>query len=126
MRGALADLLDAYRQYFLAVAGDDTRVRSEVRALSRRARSNAQASLDRLRGEPWRRDLVATVEGVFANANRFLRAAMALEAMRQSAAPLSDRKAVETFAASVDAATNSLARVLRYGDIPATGNAVRE
>jgi len=126
VRGALADLLDAYRQYFLAVAGDDTRVRSEVRALSRRARSNAQASLDRLRGEPWRRDLVATVEGVFANANRFLRAAMALEAMRQSAAPLSDRQIVETFAASVDKAMHALVRALRVGAAPSIRGALRE
>ena len=55
-----------------------------MRAQARSARTNAQASLDRLRGEP-RRDprLVALAEGVFANANRFMRAAMALEAVRQ-------------------------------------------
>ncbi|MGH8091428.1 MAG: FUSC family protein, partial [Rudaea sp.] len=126
VRGALADLLDAYRQYFLAVAGDDSRVRAEVRALSRRARTNAQASLDRLRGEPRRRHLVATAEGIFANANRFLRAAMALEAMRQSAAPLSDRRAVETFAASVDVAMASLTRALRNLETPTLGAALRE
>ncbi|HTI96112.1 MAG TPA: FUSC family protein [Rudaea sp.] len=126
VRGALADLLDAYRQYFLAVAGDDSRVRADVRALSRRARTNAQASLDRLRGEPRRRHLVATAEGSFANANRFLRAAMALEAMRQSAAPLSDRDAVETFAASVNDVMNSLARALRGGKTPAIGSVLRE
>ncbi|HST28330.1 MAG TPA: FUSC family protein, partial [Rudaea sp.] len=126
VRGALADLLDAYRQYFLAVAGDDLRVRADVRALSRRARTNAQASLDRLRGEPRRRHLVATAEGIFANANRFLRAAMALEAMRQSAAPLSDRHAVETFAANVNDVMNLLARALRGGKTPAIGNVLRE
>jgi uncharacterized membrane protein YccC len=126
VRGALADLLDAYRQYFLAVAGDDPRVRADVRALSRRARTNAQASLDRLRGEPRRRHLVATAEGIFANANRFLRAAMALEAMRQSAAPLSDRHAVETFATSVDAATGELAQALRESRMPAVGTSLRE
>jgi uncharacterized membrane protein YccC len=126
VRSTLADLLDAYRQYFMAVAGDDTRVRSEVRALSRRARSNAQASLDRLRGEPRRRDLVATVEGIFANANRFLRAAMALEAMRQSATPLSDRQIVETFAASVDKAMHALVRALRVGAAPSIRGALRE
>jgi uncharacterized membrane protein YccC len=126
VRAALADLLDAYRQYFLAVAGDDSRVRADVRALSRRARTNAQASLDRLRGEPRRRHLVATAEGIFANANRFLRAAMALEAMRQSAAPLSDRHAVETFAASVDAATGELAHSLRESRMPVVGTSLRE
>src|SRR5690348_15004224 len=126
VRGALADLLDAYRQYFLAVAGDDSRVRADVRALSRRARTNAQASLDRLRGEPRRRHLVATAEGIFANANRFLRAAMALEAMRQSAAPLSDRHAVEAFSASVNTAMDSLTSVLRDVETPRVGAALRE
>lgn len=126
VRGALADLLDAYRQYFLAVAGDDPRVRADVRALSRRARTNAQASLDRLRGEPRSRHLVATAEGIFANANRFLRAAMALEAMRQSAGPLSDRHAVETFAGGVDSATWQLAHALRESRMPVVGTSLRE
>ena len=30
VRGAMADLLDAYRQYFDAVVGDDTRVRAAL------------------------------------------------------------------------------------------------
>ncbi len=126
VRGALADLLDAYRQYFLAVAGDDSRVRAEVRALSRRARTNAQASLDRLRGEPRHGHILATVEGIFANANRFLRAAMALEAMRQSAPPLADRAAVDLFVAQADAALIALARALRAAATPAIGTALRE
>ena len=112
VRGALADLLDAYRQYFSAVVGDDTRVRADVRAASRRARSNAQASLDRLRGEPQRKNLVATAEGIFANANRFLRAAMALEAVRQTVRPFADRNAIEIFAASADQAMSMLTATL--------------
>ena len=126
VRGALADLLDAYRQYFRAVASDDSRVRADVRALSRRARTNAQASLDRLRGEPRRRRLVATAEGVFANATRFLRAAMALEAVRQFAPPLADRNAVDAFAARVDAALAALAGGLRNATAPAAGTSLRE
>ncbi|HSN00622.1 MAG TPA: hypothetical protein VLS52_06400, partial [Rudaea sp.] len=96
------------------------------RALSRRARTNAQASLDRLRGEPRRRQILATAEGIFANANRLLRAAMALEATRQSAAPLSDRRATEAFAASVDQAMLALARALREGKASAIGSVPRE
>ncbi|MBS0557356.1 MAG: FUSC family protein [Proteobacteria bacterium] len=125
VRGALADLIDAYRQYFLAVSGADTRVRADVRAASRRARTNAQASLDRLRGEPRRRDLVATAEGVFANANRFLRAAMALEAARQSLPPFQDRSAVEAFAGRVEATMLALAHTLREGT-PAGDVSLRE
>lgn len=113
VRGALAELLDAYRHYFVAVAGDDARVRAEIRGLSRRARSNAQASLDRLRGEPRRRDLIALAEGIFANANRFLRAAMALEAVRQSTTPMANRHPVETFAAHVSTATDALCARLK-------------
>ncbi|MHB8679600.1 MAG: FUSC family protein [Rudaea sp.] len=126
VRGVLADLLDAYRQYFRAVAGDDSRVRADVRALSRRARTNAQASLDRLRGEPRRHRLVATAEGIFANANRFLRAAMALEAMRQFVPPLADRDAVDAFAVRVDAALVALADGLRNANPPAAGASLRE
>jgi uncharacterized membrane protein YccC len=126
VRGALADLLDAYRQYFLAVAGNDARVRVEVRALSRRARTNAQASLDRLRGEPRRRRILPTAEGIFANANRFLRAAMALEAMRQSTAPMADRSAIVDFAERVDERMTNLARALREGVQTSVGIAPRE
>jgi uncharacterized membrane protein YccC len=126
VRGALADLLDAYRQYFLAVAGNDARVRIDVRALSRRARTNAQASLDRLRGEPRRRRVLPTAEGIFANANRFLRAAMALEAMRQSAVPMADRRAIVDFAVRVDELMANLTRALRDGGPPVVGTAPRE
>ncbi|MBS0570220.1 MAG: FUSC family protein [Proteobacteria bacterium] len=116
VRAALADLLDAYRQYFIAIVGEDERVRADVRAASRRARSNAQASLDRLRGEPRSTDLLDRAEAVFANANRFLRAAMGLEAMRQHAAALADRTAVDAFSQRVDAALADLAHALRNAD----------
>ena len=126
VRPALADLLDAYRQYFLAVLGDDARVRAEVRAASRSARTNAQASLDRLRGEP-RRDprLLTLAEGIFANANRFVRAAMALEAARQHAAELPARTAAEMFASQVDAALAAIAHTLRDYASLQTGTGLR-
>jgi uncharacterized membrane protein YccC len=113
---ALADMLDAYRRYFAAVLDDSQRVRSDIRALARSARSNAQASLDRLRGEP-RRDsrLVALAEGVFANANRFIRAAMALEAARLGPVQLPARPAAAAFAARVDADLKRIVDSLRAG-----------
>jgi uncharacterized membrane protein YccC len=125
VRGALADLVDAYRQYFAAVLGNDQRVRADVRAASRRARTNAQASLDRLRGEP-RRDAhaLAIAEGVFANANRFLRAAMALEAMRQNAPVASPEPIVVRFVEQVDATLQKLSAVLRSGT-PAADTGLR-
>jgi uncharacterized membrane protein YccC len=116
VRVTLADLLDAYRKYFLAVVGADARVRADVRALSRRARTNAQASLDRLRGEPLRdRRALILAEGIFANANRFLRAAMALEAMRQSAPMTSTDPAVTAFSGQLDNVLKQLAHCLREG-----------
>jgi uncharacterized membrane protein YccC len=127
VRSVLADLLEAYRQYFLAVLGGDTRVRADVRATSRRARTNAQASLDRLRGEP-RGDAhgLAVAEGVFANANRFLRAAMALEAMRQSAPALAPHAAVAQFATRVDNSLQNLAAALRDSGTPIADAQLRD
>jgi uncharacterized membrane protein YccC len=113
---ALATMLSAYRRYFLAVLDESPRVRDDVRRASRSARSNAQASLDRLRGEPHRNArLVALSEGVFANANRFVRAAMALEAIRLTSGIVPARDAVHAFAAQVDAHLARIEQCLRNG-----------
>jgi|SRR5579884_682963 uncharacterized membrane protein YccC len=127
-RAALADLLDAYRRYFLAVLEPAPRVRAEVRRATRSARTNAQASLDRLRNEPHRdRRIVATAEGIFANANRFLRAAMALEAIRQQSGPPPAQASVAAFARAVDASLSTLSRCLReHGTPPAPSPTLRE
>ena len=126
VRPALADMLDAYRRYFLAVIEDSTRVRVDIRRLGRSARSNAEASLDRLRGEPGRGSrLVATAEGIFANANRFIRAAMALEAARQGPVELPARAAVAEFAARVDASVSAIASALRSNAAPSLDTGLR-
>jgi uncharacterized membrane protein YccC len=113
IRPALGAMVDAYRKYFLAVLGDAQRVRAEVRRAARSARTNAQASLDRLRNEP-RRDRrdIAAAEGVFANANRFIRAAMALEAARQNAVPIPQHSALSVFVGQVDNELSGIVRVL--------------
>jgi uncharacterized membrane protein YccC len=113
VRATLADLLAANRRYLLAVVGDDLRVRADVRAGTRRARTNAQASIDRLRGEPGGRRTLAWSEDIFANANRLLRAAMGLEAIRQHAAPLPEHAVVEAFAHSADMALATIEGRLR-------------
>ncbi len=113
-RTTLADMLDAYRHYFLAVLDNDTRLRADVRSASRSARTNAQASLDRLRSEPRVKPaLVAIAEGTFANANRFVRATMALEAIRQDSSVVPAREQVLAFSAQVDADMTLLAQSLR-------------
>jgi uncharacterized membrane protein YccC len=51
-RATLARMLDAYRDYLVATLCGDARTRFETRIAARAARSNAQASLERLRHEP--------------------------------------------------------------------------
>ncbi len=80
LKPALAAMLDAYRHYFLALLDADAQARAQARSLARNARTNAQASIERLRNEPRpNRALLAFAEGVFANANRFVRAGMSLD-----------------------------------------------
>ncbi len=52
LRPALATMIDSYREYFSALFDGDASTRRIVRTASRSARTNALASLERLRGEP--------------------------------------------------------------------------
>ena len=124
---ALAEMLDTYRRYFLAVLDGSPRVRDDIRRATRGARTNAQASLDRLRSEPRRNPrMVAIAEGIFANANRFLRAAMTLEAVRQNSAVAPAPATVGAFVERVGADLSGLAQSLRDGSPAAhVGTALR-
>lgn len=82
-RDALADMLAAYADYLrtLTAASGTGTLRGDARTAGRVARSNAQASLARLRAEPGTdARLVELAEALFANSNRLARTAMALEA----------------------------------------------
>ncbi len=126
VRSALADMLDSYRAYFSALLRNERTRTSATRTAARAARTNAQASLDRLRGEPRRdRALITFAEGVFANANRFIRAGMALEAAMLDAQSPPDRDALLAFVDRMDAEMASLARSLR-DDAPAQCRSLRE
>jgi hypothetical protein len=82
--------------------------------VARSTRTNAQASLDRLRGEPRPdRRLLAFAEGVFANANRFVRACMSLEAALQDARGLPERAALAAFSTRIEVRLAALAAALR-------------
>lgn len=119
VRPALAAMLDAYRVYFSSLLRGDPSERAAARTAARAARTNAQASLDRLRGEPRRdRALVAFAEGVFANANRFIRAGMALEAAALDARAVPEHAAVLAFIDRIDASLATLAQDLRTGTSP--------
>ncbi len=116
LRPALAAMIDSYRVYFSTLFSDDAATRSDARAVSRSARTNALASLERLRGEPTRdRALIALAEAVFANANRFVRAVMALEAVLQDSVERPAEAEVMKFAAGVDACLMEIAQSLREG-----------
>jgi len=116
---ALAAMIDAYRAHLNALLRGDASARVAARWTARSTRTNAQASLERLRGEP-RHDhaLLALGESVFANANRFIRASMALEAMLDDAHALPAREQVLAFAARVDANLAAIADALRRGTAP--------
>ena len=120
VRPALAAMLDAYRAYFAALLRGDAAARVAARSRARSARTNAQASLARLRGEPRRERVLTTLaEGVFANANRFVRACMALEAVWPDSAVLPQRQRVLAFASRIDASLAQLVASLRDGRTPA-------
>ncbi len=54
VRPALATMIDTYRVYLKALLDGDHEQRMSARTKARAARTNAQASLERLRGEPRR------------------------------------------------------------------------
>ncbi len=124
--GLVADLLDAYRAYVAAVMAGyldpqhaDPARRGATRLAARLARSNAEASVARLRDEPARSgDEVDRLSGVLANSHRIAHAAMSLEAglYHVSRAPQTD--ALRVFAADVDTVLCRDAQALRNGTYP--------
>ncbi|QWT20923.1 FUSC family protein [Bacillus sp. NP157] len=82
-RTALSEMLCAYGDYLDAlVKPDDRATRHQVRTTVRTARTNAQASVDRMRAEPGTPVLLQELaETLFANGNRVARTGMTLEAL---------------------------------------------
>ncbi len=117
-RAALADMLDAYAGYLRALArpgqGD---VRREARTLARLARTNAQASIERMRVEPATPSaLLELARALLAHGNRLARSAMALEALGD-ASP-SRPAAASAFVATCADAVQSIADALREQRAP--------
>lgn len=106
-RPALAGMLDAYANYLHALAADNNAdARRDARASARVARSNAQASLDRLRAEPaTTAALMELATSLFANGNRLIRTAMTLEAMGDAEGQLPGQAQLRPF---LDTAVQSL------------------
>ncbi len=131
VREALAQMLDAYRAYFRVIR-ESYSAREEsfedaldrVRLAARRARSNMEASFDRLRAEPGTTpQTVAALSGMLASSHRLIHAIMALEAVLHSSRPAPARQAFQRFANDVEITLHSLTAALRgsplaAGDLP--------
>ena len=112
-RAALAEMLGAYAGYLraLAVPGQHEAQR-ETRSLARTARSNAAASLERMRVEPATpQTLMELAQTLFANGNRLARTAMALEALGSD--PSARPTAMNDFVATCADTVQSIAEALR-------------
>lgn len=117
---ALARMLDAYRHYFRAIRESYERPEGPLdeeldrtRLSARLARSNLEASIDRLSTEPrTSHQRLKTVSGVLASSHRLVHAIMALEAGLGSR-PAPVRPAFQTFANHVELTLYYLAAALR-------------
>jgi uncharacterized membrane protein YccC len=128
---AMAQMLDAYRAYFRAIR--ESYIQPEAsfedaldraRLAGRRARSNLEASFDRLRAEPGTTpQTMAALTGMLASSHRLIYAIMALEAGLHGSRPAPAREAFRRFANDVELTLHSLAGALRgsplqRGDLP--------
>ena len=120
----MARMLDAYRQYFRAIreaylnpTGDYTNQLNGARLEARRARSNLEASIDRLSSEPGTDPKTASaLSGMLASSHRLIHAIMALEAGLASR-PSQPRAAFRPFANDVELTLYYLASALRGSKI---------
>jgi uncharacterized membrane protein YccC len=131
VQDAMAQMLDAYREYFRAIR--ESYIQPEAsfedaldraRLAARRARSNLEASFDRLRAEPGTApQTMAALSGMLASSHRLIHAIMALEAGLHGSHPAPARGAFRRFANDVELTLHSLAGALRgsplaRGDLP--------
>jgi len=120
-RNALADLLDSYRAYTHAVLdaymGEPLTAIDPARLAARRARSNAEASVERTCGEPGvPAAQAASLNTILVHSHSFVHAVMAMETRlyrnRRAPAPAW----MPAFAASADRALATLSNSLRNPD----------
>ncbi len=117
----MAQMLDAYRDYFRAIresyiqpGASFDEVLDRTRLAARRARSNLEASFDRLRAEPGTpAETMTALAGMLASSHRLIHAIMALEAGLQGSRPAPARDAFRRFANDAELTLHSLAGALR-------------
>ncbi|MET0289474.1 MAG: FUSC family protein [Pseudoxanthomonas sp.] len=125
-RSAFAKLLEADQRHLSALLDGRVDVLDDTRSAARAARTNVQASIDRMRAEPRRggnRTEAQLAESLLANATRLMRAPLMLEAQLREGAHLPIQPELSAFAQSVDATLGAQARYLRqtgkFSEIPA-------
>ena len=114
-RTALAVMLDAYAQYLLALSQpDQSGARRDTRSAARTARTNAQASIERMRTEPATPpELLAFARTLFANGNRLARTAMTIEASLEEFETLPAQTEIHRFMENAAETLQQLAASLR-------------
>jgi hypothetical protein len=108
-------MLDAYASYLRAMAQPgQAGAQRDTRTAARTARTNAQASIDRMRTEPATPpELLALARALFANGNRLARTAMTLEALLDDLATLSAQEEISRFIEHAADALQTIAAALR-------------
>jgi uncharacterized membrane protein YccC len=122
----MARLLDSYRIYFLklleVLMGGEWASATELdklRLVSRMARTNAVASVDRMQAEPGTRaEEIALLMGMLASSHRFIHAVLSLEAGMLTATRPTVRNEFRVFAADVVKILEALAAELRGSRAP--------
>jgi uncharacterized membrane protein YccC len=121
VREAMAQMLDAYREYFRAVREGYVKSAAEAgpaldrtRVAGRLARSNVQASVDRLGVEPGTSEqTISSLTAILAASHRLVHAMMALEAGLSRSRPVPVRPMFRTFADDVELTLYYLGSALR-------------
>jgi uncharacterized membrane protein YccC len=126
---AMAQMLDAYRDYFRAIRESYQnpnqpldRELDRTRFAARRARSNFEASVDRLSAEPGvSADTLHTLSAMLASSHRLVHAFMGLESGLATSRPVAPRDAFRRFADHVELTLYYLAAALRGSPFTAAG-----
>ena len=129
VQDVMAQMLDAYREYFHAIResyiqpdASYEEALDRARLAARRARSNLEASFDRLRAEPGTTpETLTAVSGILASSHRLIHAIMALEAGLHGSHPAPARQAFRRFANDVELTLHSLSGALRGSPLERAG-----
>jgi uncharacterized membrane protein YccC len=117
----IAEMLDAYREYFHSLVEiyarsetGNSRELDRVRLWARLARTNLEASIERLGAEPGTTaEQVNQLNALLASSHRFVHALMALDAGSLHTTAVAPRAAFHPFAAHVEKTLNLLSAALR-------------